>query len=698
MHILENPIDYLKGVGPSRADLLKKELRIFTYGDLLHHFPFRYIDRSRFYKITDLKGDMPFIQIQGQIIKFEEKGHKKSKRLIAHFKDSTGILELVWFKGIRWIKSSLKLDVDYVVFGKPSEYNGVFNIVHPEIDIQDNNQGNNVNLQPVYPATELLNAKGLNSRAIGKLTKVLLPLITNHLEETLSPYLISKLNLPSRVKSFIDVHHPKDAKSLVIAQKRLKFEEFFFLQVHLLKIKITRIQKSKGYELENIGDVFNNFYKKYLPFNLTNAQKRVLKEIRSDVRNPVQMNRLLQGDVGSGKTLVALLSMLMAVDNEYQTCLMAPTEILAQQHFQSITEYLFKMDLEVELLTGSTKTKERKVLYEKLESGQIDLLIGTHALLEDKVRFNNLGLVVIDEQHRFGVAQRAKLWKKNTHPPHILVMTATPIPRTLSMTIYGDLDVSMIDELPPGRKEVKTIWKNDSSRLQILNFMREQIALGRQIYIVFPLIEESEKLDYKDLIEGYNAIEREFPLPDFQVSVVHGRMKAEDKEYEMARFIKGKTNIMVATTVIEVGVDVPNASVMIIESAERFGLSQLHQLRGRVGRGGEQSYCILMSGDKVSNEGKTRLETMVATNDGFKISEVDLKLRGPGDMMGTKQSGVLDFKIADIVTDNKILNFARKEAQLLLEDDKNLEKAENINIARAYRPYARERSGWSKIS
>ena len=698
MHILETPIDYLKGVGPTRADLLKKELHIFTYGDLLHHYPFRYIDKSIVYKIADLTADMPFIQLKGQIIKFEEKGQKNSKRLIAQFKDETGILELLWFKGTRWIKSGVKLHTDYIVFGRPTAYKGIFNIVHPELDLQEEEQQISSSLQAVYHSTELLNAKGLSSRAIGKLTKALLPLLNNQLEETLSPHLISKLNLPTREQSFSDVHHPKDAKALVRAQKRLKFEEFFFLQLHLLKLKLTRIQKSKGYAFENLGDGFNDFYKKYLPFELTNAQKRVLKEIRNDVRNPQQMNRLLQGDVGSGKTLVALLSMLMAVDNNYQTCLMAPTEILAQQHYQSIAEYLKKMNVKVALLTGSTKTKDRKLLHEQLEKGEIDLLIGTHALLEDTVKFKNLGLVVIDEQHRFGVAQRAKLWKKNDHPPHILVMTATPIPRTLSMTLYGDLDVSIIDELPPGRKEVKTLWKTDSSRLQILHFMKEQIILGRQIYIVFPLIEESEKLDYKDLMEGYNAIEREFPLPEFQVSIVHGRMKAEDKEYEMKRFVKGTTNIMVATTVIEVGVDVPNASVMIIESAERFGLSQLHQLRGRVGRGAEQSYCILMSGNKVSNEAKTRLKTMVATNDGFEISEVDLKLRGPGDMMGTKQSGVLDFKIADIIADNKILHFARKEAELLLIDDENLEKAENINIACAYRPYARERMGWSRIS
>ena len=547
-------------------------------------------------------------------------------------------------------------------------------------------------------ATELLNAKGLNSRAIGKLTTALLPLLKNQLEETLSALLVDKLNLPSRVRALVDVHQPKNAKALIRAQKRLKFEEFFFLQLHLLKLKLTRNKKFKGYPFENLGEGFNEFYNKHLPFELTGAQKRVLKEIRNDVRNPQQMNRLLQGDVGSGKTLVALLSMLMAVDNGYQACLMAPTEILARQHFTTISDYLESQNIKVAILTGSTKTKGRRILHEQLENGEIDILIGTHALIEDKVKFKNLAFVVIDEQHRFGVAQRAKLWKKNKFPPHMLVMTATPIPRTLSMTLYGDLDVSIIDELPPGRKEVKTMWKTDSSRLQIINFMREQIALKRQIYIVFPLIEESEKLDYKDLMEGYNAIEREFPMPEFQVSVVHGQMKPEDKEYEMKRFVDGVTNIMVATTVIEVGVNVPNASVMIIESAERFGLSQLHQLRGRVGRGAEQSYCILVSGNKVSVEGKTRLKTMVDTNDGFKISEVDLELRGPGDMMGTKQSGVLDFKIADIIVDNKILHFARNEADLLLKKDEELEKAENINIARAYRPYASERTGWSRIS
>ncbi|MDA7578094.1 ATP-dependent DNA helicase RecG [Flavobacteriales bacterium] len=698
MAILENPIEYLKGVGPTRAELLKKELSIYTFSDLLYHFPFRYIDKSLIYNICDLSEDLPYIQLRGKIIKFEEKGKFRSKRLIAYFQDDTGIIELVWFKGARWIKSGIKLNSEYIVFGKPSAFNNKFNIVHPELDLLDDNVNFSPGLQAVYHSTELLNAKGLSSRAISKLVIALLPQIKNNLDENLSPDLIAKLNLPYREKAFNDIHCPKDSKMLVRAQKRLKFEELFFLQLHLIKLKLTRNKKSKGYPFESLGCHFNDFYENHLPFELTNAQKKVLKEIRVDVKLPQQMNRLLQGDVGSGKTLVALLSMLMAIDNDFQACLMAPTEILAKQHFNSISIYLEKMNIKVQILTGSSKTKERRILHTELEDGKIDLLIGTHALLEDKVKFSNLGLVIIDEQHRFGVAQRAKLWKKNKYPPHVLVMTATPIPRTLSMTLYGDLDVSVIDELPPGRKEVKTIWKSDASRLSTIKFMRDQITKGRQIYVVFPLIEESEKLDYKDLMEGYNQIVREFPLPKYQVSVVHGQMKAEDKEYEMNRFVKGVTDIMFATTVIEVGVNVPNASVMIIESAERFGLSQLHQLRGRVGRSSEQSYCMLVSGNKVSDEAKKRLQTMVDTNDGFRISEVDLEIRGPGDMMGTKQSGILDFKIANIVTDNKILHFARNEAKILLDEDENLENADNINIARYYRPYARERNGWSRIS
>jgi len=699
MHILTTSIEYLKGVGPVRADLLKKELKIFTFRDLLFHFPFRYIDKSKIYLIADLTPEMPNIQLFGKIIKIEEKGHKKSKRLIASFQDDSGVIELVWFKGLRWIKSSIKLNSKYLVFGKPSFFKGIYNIVHPEIDLkEDNDNFFATGFQAVYPSTELLNAKGLNSRAISKLIKTLLPLLKDCFVETLSPDIISKSNLPSRKEAFFNIHIPENTKSLIRAQKRLKFEELFFFQLHLLKTKVNRQEKIKGYSFEILGNNFNNFYQNFLPFDLTNAQKRVLRDIRNDLKSSKQMNRLLQGDVGSGKTLVALLSMLIAVDNKYQACIMAPTEILSQQHFQYFSDFLNSLDINIALLTGSTKAKYRKTIHEKLEDGSIDLLIGTHALLEDSVKFHNLGLVIIDEQHRFGVAQRARLWKKNNRPPHILVMTATPIPRTLSMTLYGDLDISVIDELPPGRKLVKTTWKSDSSRLKIINFIKQQIKSGRQIYIVFPLIDESEKLEYKNLVEGINSIEREFPLPEYQVSILHGQMKAEDKEYEMKRFVEGVTNIMVSTTVIEVGVNVPNASVMIIESAERFGLSQLHQLRGRVGRGAEQSYCILMSGNKLSNEAKARLSTMVETNDGFKIAEEDLKLRGPGDMMGTQQSGMLNFKLVDLVKDNNILIFARREAENLLQNDQNLEKAENINIARTYFPYAKERLGWSRIS
>ena len=698
MHVLSTSIEYLKGVGPVRAELLKKELGIFTYEDLLMHFPFRYVDKSNIYKISEISDSLSQIQFKGKIVRIEEKGQRKAKRLIAHFQDSSGAIELIWFKSIKWIKQNLSLDKEYIVFGKPSFYLKKASLVHPDLDVFDENSDDFKGLHGVYSTTEKLTSKGLNSRAISKLVKNLIPLIKNNIDENLSDEILEEYNLPKKQDSLINIHISKDLKVLERAQKRLKFEELFFLQLHLLKSKQLRKTKSKGYALSTIGDYFNEYYNNHLDFPLTKAQKRVIKEIRADVKGNQQMNRLLQGDVGSGKTIVAILSMLMAIDNDFQACIMAPTEILAQQHFNTISETLSKLDIRIDILTGSKKTKGRKVLLEELENGKINLLIGTHALLEDNVKFNNLGFVVIDEQHRFGVAQRAKLWKKNTYPPHVLVMTATPIPRTLSMTLYGDLDVSIIDELPPGRKEVKTLWRSDSSRLKIIRFMHEQIKLGRQIYIVFPLIDESAKLDYKNLIEGYDSIVREFPLPDFQVSVVHGQMKAEDKEYEMQRFVNGTTDILVATTVIEVGVNVPNASVMIIESAERFGLSQLHQLRGRVGRGANQSYCILMSGNKLSADGKTRLQTMIDTNDGFKLAEVDLKLRGPGDMMGTKQSGMLNFKIADIIKDNKILLFARETALKLIEDDFDLSKSENINIARYYRPYARERMGWSRIS
>ncbi|MDC1063179.1 ATP-dependent DNA helicase RecG [Flavobacteriales bacterium] len=698
MHILSTPIEYLKGVGPIRSELLKKELNIFTYEDLLLHFPFRYVDKSNIHLISQINDSFPYVQFRGRIKKIEEKGNKRSKRLIAYFQDSSGVIELIWFKSIRWIKQNLDLDKEYIVFGKPSFYSGKPNLVHPDLDIMDGVKEDFMGLHGVYSTTEKLINKGLNSRAISKLVKNLLPLLENNIEENLSDEVLTKFKIPKKKNALINIHISKDLKILERAQKRLKFEELFFLQLHLLKSKQLRKTKTIGYSLADIGENFNDFYNNHLKFPLTNAQKKVIKEIRADVKKNQQMNRLLQGDVGSGKTIVALLSMLIAIDNGYQACIMAPTEILAQQHFKTMSQELKSLNIKIDILTGSKKSKARKVLLEELKNGDINLLIGTHALLEDTVEFSNLGFVVIDEQHRFGVAQRAKLWKKNKYPPHILVMTATPIPRTLSMTLYGDLDVSVIDELPPGRKEIKTLWKSDSSRLNTIRFMHEQIKEGRQVYIVFPLIDESAKLDYKNLIEGFDSIVREFPLPDFQVSVVHGQMKSADKEYEMQRFVEGKTDILVATTVIEVGVNVPNASVMVIESAERFGLSQLHQLRGRVGRGANQSYCVLMSGHKVSVDGKTRLQTMVDTNDGFKLAEVDLKLRGPGDMMGTKQSGLLNFKIADLIKDNKILIFAREQAQILLEDDFDLSKSENINIARFYRPYARERMGWSRIS
>ena len=698
MDVLSTPIEYLKGVGPIRAELFKKELRIFTYEDLLMHYPFRYVDKSNIHLISNVSEDISHIQFKGKIVRLEEKGVKRSKRLIAYFRDSSGEIELIWFKSIKWIKSSLNLDKEYLVFGKPSSFGGKINLVHPDLDPVEDSVKDFRGLHGVYSTTEKLVSKGLNSRAISKLVTNLIPFLSNSLEESFSNDILERYKLPRKKDALMNIHLSRDLKELERAQKRLKFEELFFLQLHLIKTKIIRNNKVIGYSLLNLGENFNTYYSKHLKFELTNAQKRVIKEIRLDVRNNKQMNRLLQGDVGSGKTIVALLSMLMAVDNGFQACIMAPTEILAQQHFVTISEELKDMDINVDILTGSKKTKARRELVLNLENGKINLLVGTHALLEDYVKFKNLGFVVIDEQHRFGVAQRAKLWKKNNFPPHILVMTATPIPRTLSMTLYGDLDISIIDELPPGRKLVQTLWRSDSSRLNITRFIKEQINLGRQIYIVFPLIDESAKLDYKNLIEGYDSISRDFPLPDFQVSVIHGQMKSKDKEYEMNRFINGTTDIIVATTVIEVGVNVPNASVMIIESAERFGLSQLHQLRGRVGRGASQSYCVLMSGNKVSNEGKTRLKTMVDTTDGFKIAEVDLKLRGPGDMMGTKQSGILDFKIADLVKDGKILEYARKEALNILEGDPDLLKSENINIARFYRPYARERMGWSRIS
>jgi ATP-dependent DNA helicase RecG len=697
MQELFNSIEYLKGVGPKRAELLRKELGIHTFGDLLHYFPFRYVDKTKFYKTNEINSDLPYVQLVGKINQLQEVGSKHSKRLTARFHDENGTIELVWFKGVRWIKDSIKANTKYVVFGKPNLYNGKINIVHPDIEAINDKSSEKLNgLQPIYSTTETLSNKGLTNKAIGKLTSVLLPLVIINIKENLSSELINKLNLIPRKEAFNTIHFPSNTKILQQAQYRLKFEELFFIQLQLIRMKIVRQQKLKGFALTQIGQHFNDFFHHHLPFELTNAQKRVLKEIRHDCAKESQMNRLLQGDVGSGKTLVALMSILMAIDNGFQTCLMAPTEILAQQHFETISELVSKMPIKVSLLTGSIKKSQRHSIHEGLENGETHILIGTHALLEDKVKFKNLGFVVIDEQHRFGVAQRAKMWLKNTKPPHVLVMTATPIPRTLAMTLYGDLDVSVIDELPPGRKAIKTIWKAESGRLAMLGFIQKEIEKGRQAYIVYPLINESETLDYKDLMDGYESICRTFKGK--QISIVHGQMKSEDKDFEMNRFAKGETQIMVATTVIEVGVNVPNASIMVIESAERFGLSQLHQLRGRVGRGAEQSYCVLMSGNKLSKEGQQRLKTMVRTTDGFEIAEEDLKLRGPGDLMGTQQSGMLELKIADLMKDNAILQYARQLALSVLDEDPELKLTKNKPILNHYKEVSNKRLEWSRIS
>lgn len=696
---LETPIEYLKGVGPQKADLLKSELRVFTYGDLLHLYPFRYVDRTKFYRINEINPDLPYVQLRGRIVKFETVGAKRAKRLIAYLKDETGIVELVWFQGQKWIAEKLNNQTEYVVFGKPSVFNQKINLAHPEIDpVSTENTTLAAALQPVYSTTEKLKAKGLDSKGISKLQKAIFLNLKGNIKENLTDDLIQKNQLISKELAVQNIHFPANAELLAKAQQRLKFEELFFIQLRLLKAKVIRTTASKGFVFEKVADVFNEFYNNHLPFQLTGAQKRVLKEIRNDVGSGKQMNRLLQGDVGSGKTLVALMTMLMAIDNGFQSCLMAPTEILANQHFITISDLLKNMNLKVSLLTGSTKTKARRELHESLQKSEINILIGTHALIEDEVQFANLGMVVIDEQHRFGVEQRARLWRKNTSPPHVLVMTATPIPRTLAMTLYGDLDVSVIDELPPGRKEVKTVHRFDSHRAAVFGFMKEQIAEGRQVYVVYPLIKESEKMDYKDLMDGYESIVRSFPPSEYQVSIVHGQMKSADKDYEMERFIKKQTQIMVATTVIEVGVNVPNASVMVIESAERFGLSQLHQLRGRVGRGAEQSYCILMTSYKLSNESKKRMEIMVRTTDGFEIADEDLKMRGPGDIEGTQQSGLLDLKIADLAKDAVILQKAREEANAVLQDDPELVQEKNQRLVKYLVELKRDRPNWSKIS
>lgn len=695
-NFLITPIEYLKGVGPVRAEVLKKELGIFSFQDLLEYYPFRYVDRSEYHKIKDLLDLDGFAQLRGRIIQFVDSGTGRNKRLTAKFQDDTGMIDLVWFKGASWMKNTLELNKDIQVFGKPKLFKNSWNIPHPEISAV--NGEDEVGYQPVYSSTERLNSMSLNTKGIEKLVRTLLEEDKTTFEDLFPPDFRSKHQLIGRDVAVRGVHLPKTEEQVQAARFRLKFEELFFLQMELLMRKKITMQKSKGFIFGKVGEHFNTFYNDVLPFDLTGAQKRVLKEIRKDMNTGHHMNRLLQGDVGSGKTLVALLSMLLGIDNDFQAALMAPTEILVIQHYESITQFMDGMDVNVALLTGSTKKKDRKILHEGLLSGEIDILIGTHALLEDIVQFKNLGLVVIDEQHRFGVAQRARMWRKNTVPPHVLIMTATPIPRTLAMTFYGDLDVSVIDELPPGRKPITTLHKKDANRLRVFGFMREEIAKGRQVYIVYPLIHESETLDFNNLMDGYEAISRSFPLPDYRVSIVHGKMKPEDKEFEMNRFVKGETQIMVATTVIEVGVNVPNASVMIIESAERFGLSQLHQLRGRVGRGAEQSYCILMTGDKLSDDTKKRIKTMVRTNDGFEISEVDLQLRGPGDLLGTQQSGLLDLKIANLARDGHVVAMARDAAKEILTVDPTLEAQKHAGIRSKLSSMLRARPDWGKIA
>lgn len=693
------PIEYLKGVGPQKADVLKKELLLFTIGDLLQYYPFRYIDRTQFHKIRQLHADLIGAQVLGRLISLKEIGEKKGKRLVGQFKDETGSIELVWFQSVASLKKGLKVGSPYIIYGKPSEFNGHITITHPEMELYNSGEKKigNMTMQPVYSSTEKLKKFNLDTKGIQKLQQTALETIYNTLEENLPSYILEKYNLVDYKKALLSIHFPHNVDDLNAAVKRLKYEELFFIQLRLLRNKQLNTQKYKGHIFNQVGNKFNKFFNERIPFPLTNAQKRVVKEIRLDTNTGAQMNRLVQGDVGSGKTVVALMSMLLAVDNGYQACMMAPTEILATQHYHGIKELLGDDICSVKLLTGSTSTKERRIIHQELEEGNLDLLIGTHALIEDKVRFKNIGFVVIDEQHRFGVEQRAKLWRKNIIPPHMLVMTATPIPRTLAMTMYGDLDISIIDELPAGRKPIKTVHFFENQRLRVFGFMRDEIAKGRQVYIVYPLIKESEKLDLLNLESGLESLQQEFPLPQFKISIVHGKMPVKDKDFEMQRFIKGETQIMVATTVIEVGVNVPNASVMVIENAERFGLSQLHQLRGRVGRGAEQSFCILMSGNKLSKEGRTRLETMVQTNDGFEIAEVDLQLRGPGDISGTQQSGILEMKIADLAKDQQLLASARQAVIEIFKEDPNLQSPKNDKLVH----YLNQRTTgivWDKIS
>jgi len=696
---LQQDIQFLPGVGPKRADLLREELNISTIEDLLTYYPYRYVDRSRFYKISEVTSDMPFIQIKGKIQGYASIGKGRGKRLVADFTDGSGRLDLIWFRGAKWIPENYPIGKELVVFGRPSVYQRKLNVVHPELEDPEKKHVVSSKLQAVYSTTEKLKDNYLTSKAISKLIANLIKGLPKKFEETLPAWLLQKLNLINLDTAMRQIHFPDATAQFKKAELRLKFEELFYIQLNILQGKGERNKRFRGNIFETVGASFNTFYKEHLHFELTGAQKKVMKEIRRDMGSGRQMNRLLQGDVGSGKTLVALMSMLIAIDNGFQACIMAPTEILAQQHYKSLSSFLDGMDVRVNLLTGSVKKADRIPIHEGLLDGTLNILIGTHAVIEDVVQFKRLGLVVIDEQHRFGVAQRARLWNKADVLPHVLVMTATPIPRTLAMTLYGDLDVSVIDELPPGRKPIVTRHSYDSKRLMVFGFLKKQLALGRQAYIVYPLIKESESMDYKDLEDGLESISRAFPPPDYQVSVVHGKMKPEEKEASMAHFLAGRTHIMVATTVIEVGVDVSNASIMIIESAERFGLSQLHQLRGRVGRGADQSYCILMTGYKLSDEGRKRIETMVRTNDGFEIAEEDLKLRGPGDIEGTQQSGVpFNLKIAHLGRDTQILHLARDTAELIITEDPDLKLDKNFIFAKHIKKGNPSRIDWGKIS
>lgn len=695
--ITTRDIMYLPGVGPQRAAVLNKELAIHSLHDFLYYFPYKYVDRSRLYYVHEIDGNMPYIQLKGRILSFETIGEGRQRRLVAHFSDGTGVIDLVWFQGVKYLLSRYKLHTEYIVFGRPTVFNGRINVAHPDIDPAEELVLSDMGMQPYYNTTEKMKRSGLNSRALERLASNLFALLKEPLPETLPDWLVRQHHLMPLDEALRNIHFPRTPELLRKAQYRLKFEELFYVQLNILRYSKERQQKYRGFVFERVGEAFNTFYTHNLPFELTGAQKRVIKEIRRDMGSGRQMNRLLQGDVGSGKTLVALMTMLIAIDNRYQTCLMAPTEILAAQHYETITRFLRGLPVRAELLTGSVKGKKREEILKGLLTGDIHILIGTHAVLEDTVNFSSLGMVVIDEQHRFGVAQRARLWQKNTCPPHVLVMTATPIPRTLAMTLYGDLDVSVIDELPPGRKPIQTIHQFDNRRASMYAGIRKQIQEGRQIYIVYPLIKESEKIDIRNLEEGYESICEEFP--EYKVSKVHGKMKPADKDAEMQRFVVGETRIMVATTVIEVGVNVPNASVMVIENAERFGLSQLHQLRGRVGRGAEQSYCILVTSYKLTEETRKRLEIMVRTNDGFEIAEADLKLRGPGDLEGTQQSGIaFDLKIADIARDGQLLQFVREVAQGIVDNDPRQALPENAILWKQLAALRKTHVNWAAIS